>query len=99
MKFNYRPVLRRGEQITCLFAVPAYYSGYAGNPVWMFEPGTIARVHCVAPKVRIVDDPPVRDCLDELVVADYEDPVTGQTRRVSLNFCNIRKLSNDTKID
>lgn len=70
----------------------AYYSGYAGNPKWVFEPGMVATVVCISPKVRIVHDPPRTDGSDERVVIDYVDPADGEKRRASLNFCNTVRL-------
>ena len=79
-----------GDLVTCLHAVEAYYSGYNGNPKWVFLPGTEGVVASIAPKVRIVGEPPAYDDCDEFVVVDYKDG--DETRRVGLNFCNIKRV-------
>lgn len=81
-----------GDKVTCKIAEEAYYSRYAGNPVWRFEPGMIGVVHCIAPKVQRYthDPPPGYDCRDIFAVVDYADPETGETRRVGLDFCNAK---------
>lgn len=85
--------VKKGDRVTCKHTVEAYYSGYSGNPVWKFEPGMIAVVHCVSLKVsrRKYLDPgePQYDMKYEFVVADYDDQ--GTERRIGLDFCNVRK--------
>lgn len=82
-----------GTKITCKHAVRAYYSDYAGMPTIPFEPGTVATVVAIAPKVRIAgDDPLIYDQSDEFIVADFYSPVTRKLERVSLNFVNARRV-------
>lgn len=90
---RHRHNFKRGDKVTCLFEVEAYYSNYAGNPKWVFKPGMEATVVCISPKVQIVYGPPIYDGFDERVVIDYIDPADGVTRRASLNFCNIARVT------
>ena len=84
-----------GDQVTCKHEVEAYYSNYAGNPRWVFSPGMVGVVHGISPKVVVKPDcgDPRYDQSEERVVVDYQDPHDGETRRVSLNFCNIRRAT------
>lgn len=81
-----------GTRVTCLHAVEAYYSDYGGNPKFVFSPGMEGVVASIAPKVRLMGEPPIYDRRDEFVVVDYKD--NGETRRVGLNFCNIKRVEN-----
>ena len=82
-----------GMRVTCLHEVEAYYSRYPkGRPEVIFKPGMIAIVASVAPKVRITGEPPVHDKLDEFIVVDYVDSATNKQERVSLNFCNAKRI-------
>lgn len=85
---------QKGDQVTCRHAVEAYYSGYSGNPRWWFRPGMIGVVAAVAPKVvrkHDYDNDPRYDQAEEFLVVDYQDGVVQ--RRVSLNFCNARRVT------
>lgn len=82
-----------GMRVTCKYAVPAYYSKYAGNPEMLFRPGMIGIVASITPKVRIIGDPPTHDKNPMFLVVDYAAPETGKTERVGLNFCNAREVT------
>ncbi len=80
-----------GDVVTCKHEVEAHYSGFNGNPRWMFTPGTPGTVAAIVPKVRIVGGSPIHDRRDMFLVVDYVCLETQGIRRVGLNFCNARK--------
>lgn len=84
-----------GALVTCLHAVEAYYSGYAGNPKCLFEPGMVGEIVDTAPKVCIMGEPPVYDKRDIRLVVDFRHPELG-IQRVSLNFCNAKAVKCDS---
>ena len=71
-----------GDTVTPKVAVPAYYSGYGGQPVSYLNPGIPAVVENIVP--------PVTGNRRYLVVVDYDD--NGTTRRASLHADNIKKM-------
>lgn len=80
-----------GDTVTPRYPVPAYYSGYAGRPVCLFEPGIRGTVASIAPKVRISGAAPTHDRKPDFLVVDFVHPQHGQ-QRASLNFCNVEVL-------
>jgi hypothetical protein len=87
-----------GDKVTCKTAVPAYYSDYGGNPKMMFIPGTVGTVVCIAPKVRIIRHGPQHDSKEEMLVVDYDCPVTGKLQRTSLNLCNAMACESPARV-
>lgn len=87
-----RGQMAAGVRVTCLHELHGYYSQYAGSPKTVFSPGMVGVVSSVAPKVRIVGNPPLNDQYDWFVVVDYACPLTERTQRVALNFCNVKIL-------
>lgn len=81
------PLPKPGDRVTCKVEMPAYYSGYAGNPVMVFKPGMEGVVTSIAPKVRKCKGPGF-DGKDDFLVVRYTAPESNKTEQVSLNFCN-----------
>ena len=81
-----------GDRVTCKIPVDAYYSDYGTNPKMVFDTGMVGVVNSIAPKVCIVRHGPEHDGKDEFLVVDYVCPVTNETQRVGLNFCNAIKV-------
>lgn len=83
----------KGMKVTCKVREEAYYSGYAGRPVWWFEPGMIG-------VVGAVDVPGVYSGRS-FVCVDFQGPATGRNSvtgepntewRCALYYDNIVKL-------
>jgi len=82
---------RPGDKVTCKHAEHAYYSAYGGNPAIVFQPGMVATVYSVPPKVSITQwerDPLRYDRSPYFLCCDYEAPETGKTERVGLDYVN-----------
>jgi hypothetical protein len=83
-----------GDKVSCKVPVEAYYSNYGGNPIMVFRPGMVGTIASIAPKVR---NTPKRlrdkahDSKADMLVIDYDCPITGQLQRASLNYCNTVK--------
>ena len=70
-------------QVTCLKTEPAYYSGYAGNPVCNFEPGDVGIVGAV--DVPCVTTPTGRN--KSFVCVDFIK--LGRKWRAGVDYSNI----------
>lgn len=86
-----------GQQITCRFPTPAYYSNYGLNKGKhiIFRPGMTGTVASIAPKVCLpkkgIELPDGIDRKPDFAVVDYIDE-DGKQQRVGLNFCNVTTL-------
>ena len=66
----------KGEQVTCLRPIQAYYSGYAGNPICYFEPGDVGVIGAV--DVPAVYHTPENPC-DLFACVDFEKKEAPQS--------------------
>ena len=76
--------MKIGGVVTVKERREGYYSNYAGNPEFYFEPGMIGIVGAV--KCPRVHTNGYFDCID------FFCPITGRIQRCSSNRNNIRKL-------
>ena len=84
-----------GDKVTCKVPVEAYYSNYGGNPIMVFRPGMVGTIAAIAPKVRNTPKQlrdKAHDSKADMLVLDYDCPVTGKQQRASLNYCNTVKI-------
>lgn len=72
-----------GMTVTCKRPEPAYYSGYAGNPVCCFEPSDVGTVGAV--DVPYVTTPSGRN--KSFVCVDFEK--FGQKWRAGIDYNNL----------
>ncbi len=87
-----KPKFQIGDIITCHVPVEARYSGYNGNPVVEFTPGTTGRIISIPPKVTLSRHPDgIRtDGHDEFLNVAFVHPQHGE-QIAALNFCNAVK--------
>lgn len=77
-----------GDRVTCKVPIHAYYSGYAGRPVVVFQPGMVGVVACETAKVRVVPGPGC-DGRHTFFCVDFPYGPGGNEERVGLDLCNI----------
>ena len=85
--------IKVGDKVTCKRPEPAYYSGYAGNPVCVFEPGMVGVVGSVmVPCVHT--DNKFFTCVDFRVPGLYsgDNKRKNDKWRVSLYYDNIEVI-------
>lgn len=88
-----------GNEVTCRYSVPAYYSNSGPNKgkIIEFKPGMIGTVVSIAPKVTIPKNPHDPRCFDkkpDFLVVDFFDE-KNEKQRVALNFCNAKIVKDD----
>lgn len=84
-----------GDKVTCKVPEHAYYSGYGGQPEMVFRPGYVGTVAAIASKVRMTPKQlrnKAHDGKADFLVVDYDCPITKETQRVGLDFCNAVKV-------
>lgn len=80
-----------GDIVTCKYTVGAYYSGYAGQPIMLFEPGMRGQVAAITPKTYVQPVDKKHDSKDTFLVVDFYHPEYG-VQRCGLNFCNAKRV-------